>query len=91
MAGKTRPAKGPWCQPMTISHRQRRALSLVILCVGLPVYIVIAVTLVGLLDRPPVLVELGIYALAGIAWAVPLRTIFRGIGAADPNSHKADR
>ena len=92
MADPARPAglASPGCRMVKVSHRQRRVLALIILCVGLPVYIVVAVTLVGMLDRPPVLIEFGIYALAGIAWALPLRAVFRGIGAADPDSRKTD-
>ncbi|OYX27383.1 MAG: hypothetical protein B7Z10_00535 [Rhodobacterales bacterium 32-66-7] len=69
---------------MALSYTARRRWALVILLVGLPVYIVTAITLVGLLERPHFLVELLIYAGLGILWAVPFRFIFRGIGQADP-------
>ena len=42
---------------MPLSYKARRRWSLVILLVGLPVYIVAAVTVSNLLDRPPMLVE----------------------------------
>ena len=51
---------------------------------------VTAVTLVGLVDRPSVLVELAIYVGLGFAWALPFRFIFRGIGQADPDAQKTD-
>ena len=73
---------------MALSRRSRRFWSLVILCLGLPVYIFLAVTLVGLLDRPPVLIEFAIYAFLGIAWALPFRFVFRGI--ASPGDGKQD-
>jgi len=69
---------------MALSYTARRRWALVILLVGLPVYVVTAVTLVGLLDRPHFLIELLIYAVLGIIWALPFRFIFRGIGQADP-------
>ena len=60
--------------------RTRKRLALLALGLGIPAYIVVATTLVGLIDRPPVLVELGIYLGLGIVWAVPLRRLFLGVG-----------
>ena len=70
---------------MPLSYKARRRWSLVILLVGLPVYIVAAVTVSNLLDRPPMLVELAIYIGLGVVWALPFKYIFKGIGQADPN------
>ena len=70
---------------MPLSYRARRRWSLVILLVGLPVYIVAAVTVSNLLDRPPMLVELAIYIGLGVVWALPFKYIFKGIGQAAPD------
>lgn len=70
---------------MPLSYKARRRCSLVILLVGLPVYIVAAVTVSNLLDRPPMLVELAIYIGLGVVWALPFKYIFKGIGQADPD------
>ena len=70
---------------MPLSYKARRRWSLVILLVGLPVYIVAAVTFSNLLDRPPMLVELAIYIGLGVVWALPFKYIFKGIGQADPD------
>ena len=70
---------------MPSSYKARRRWSLVILLVGLPVYIVAAVTVLNLLDRPPMLVELAIYIGLGVVWALPFKYIFKGIGQADPD------
>jgi hypothetical protein len=70
---------------MPLSYKARRRWSLVILLVGLPVYIVAAVTVSNLLDRPPMLVELAIYIGLGVVWALPFKYIFKGIGQADPD------
>lgn len=70
---------------MPLSYKARRRWSLVILLVGLPVYIVAAVTVSNLLDRPPMLVELAIYIGLGVIWALPFKYIFKGIGQADPD------
>ena len=70
---------------MPLSYKARRRWSLVILLLGLPVYIVAAVTVSNLLDRPPMLVELAIYIGLGVVWALPFKYIFKGIGQADPD------
>ncbi|MFO1203141.1 MAG: DUF2842 domain-containing protein [Tabrizicola sp.] len=75
---------------MAHSYKARRRWALVILLVGLPVYLVAAVTLVGLIERPSMLVELAIYVGLGFAWALPFRFIFRGIGQPDPDQAKTD-
>ena len=49
-----------------LSYKARRRWSLVILLIGLPLYIVVAVTLVNWLERPPILVELFIYIALGV-------------------------
>ncbi len=68
-----------------LSYKARRRWSLVILLVGLPVYIVAAVTVVNLLQRPPILVELLVYIVLGIVWALPFKFVFRGVGKEDPD------
>ena len=75
---------------MALSYKARRGLSLLILLVGLPAYIVIAVSVVGLLDRPAFWVELLIYVGLGLLWAIPFRHVFRGIGQRDPDAPDAD-
>jgi hypothetical protein len=70
---------------MALSYKTRRRLSLLILVIGLPLYIVVAVNVVDLIERPSVLVELAIYLGLGFLWIVPLRSVFRGIGQADPD------
>ena len=75
---------------MALSYKARRGLSLVILLVGLPAYVVVAISVVSLIDRPPFWMELGIYLGLGILWAIPFRHIFRGIGQIDPKLHEAE-
>lgn len=64
--------------------KTRKRLSLLILILGLPAYIVVAVTLVNWMDarwgRQPVWVELLVYVILGIIWIMPLKRIFTGIG-----------
>ncbi|REC55733.1 DUF2842 domain-containing protein [Rhodosalinus sediminis] len=71
---------------MTLSYKSRRRWSLVILLVGLPLYIMAAVTVVGWFDRPSILVEFLIYAALGVLWALPFKFVFKGVGQADPDA-----
>ena len=71
---------------MALSYKARRRWSLVVLLVALPLYVVAAVTVVGLFDRPPILVELLVYVALGVLWAFPLRKVFLGVGQADPEA-----
>ena len=66
-----------------MSYKLKRRLSLCILIVGLPIYVIIIVNLISSFDRPNFLVELLIYLLSGIVWALPLRSVFRGVGQAE--------
>ena len=66
-----------------MSYKLKRRLSLFILIVGLPIYVIIIVNLISSYDRPNFLVELLIYLLSGIVWALPLRSVFRGVGQAE--------
>ena len=69
---------------MSLNYKARRRLSLLILLVGLPVYIISAVTILNWLERPYIWVELLVYTLLGVLWALPFKFIFKGIGQADP-------
>ena len=75
---------------MALRYKTRRRLSLLVLLVGLPLYIVAAVSLVGWLDRPSILVELAIYIGLGFLWIVPMRAVFLGVGQADPDAPTSD-
>ena len=75
---------------MTLSYKMRRRLSALILLVGLPVYIILAVTIMNWLERPPLFVELLVYVVLGILWALPFKVVFKGVGQADPDSAQPD-
>lgn len=80
---------------MPLSYKSRRRWALLILLIGLPLYIIVAVTLMNALfpdplSPPPFLAELGIYIGLGILWALPFKFIFRGVGQADPNASGTD-
>ena len=71
---------------MTLSWKTRRRLSLLILVVALPLYIVAVVNILALFDRPPFWIELVVYIVLGIVWALPLKAVFRGVGQPDPDA-----
>jgi len=74
---------------MALSYRARRRLSLLILLVGLPVWIVVAVTVVDLFPRAPFWLEALIYVALGIVWVLPFKAVFTGIGQPDPDAEQA--
>ena len=69
---------------MALSYKSRKRLALLVLVVGVPLYIVAAVTVLSWFDRPPIWLELVIYVALGIVWAFPLRAVFKGVGQANP-------
>ena len=68
-----------------LNYKARRRLSLLILLLGLPLYIVVAVNVIALFDRPSILVEVLVYVSLGVLWAFPFKYVFRGVGQADPD------
>ena len=76
---------------MTLSYKTRRRLSLLILVLALPLYIVAVVNVLALFDRPPFWVELLVYVVLGIVWALPLKAVFRGVGQSDPDAPRDER
>jgi len=73
---------------MALGYKARKRWSLVILLIGLPLYIVVAVNLVALLPRPSFLLELLIYLVLGVVWALPFKFLFKGIGQEDPDAQE---
>ncbi len=76
---------------MALSLKARKRWSLVILLVGLPIYVVIAVSTMNWLypdpeARAPIWIELAIYVSLGVLWAVPFKFIFMGVGQPDPDA-----
>ncbi|PIY73233.1 MAG: DUF2842 domain-containing protein [Rhodobacterales bacterium CG_4_10_14_0_8_um_filter_70_9] len=69
-----------------MTYRTRRRLSIVVLVIGLPLYIMAAVWLVDQFERPSILVELAIYVGLGVVWALPFRAVFLGVGRPDPDA-----
>lgn len=73
---------------MSLSYKARRRLALFLLLVWMPLYVVAAVTFLGMIDRQPMLVELAVYILLGVLWAVPFKPVFMGVGKEDPDAEE---
>lgn len=69
-----------------MSYKTRKLLCIVVLVVGLPMYLGLALYVVSLFERPAFLVEIAVYVGLGVLWIVPLRSLFRGIGRPDPDA-----
>ncbi|WP_028958216.1 DUF2842 domain-containing protein [Sulfitobacter sp. 20_GPM-1509m] len=74
---------------MALSYKARRRWSLIILLVGLPLYVILAVNIVALFDRPSIWVELLVYVGLGVLWAFPLKAVFKGVGQPDPDADQS--
>jgi len=73
---------------MALSYKARKRLAILVLVVAMPAYIVAAVSLVNLFERPPILLELAVYVGLGIVWILPLKRLFSGVGQPDPDTPK---
>ena len=75
---------------MALSYKTRKRLALLILLVGLPIYIIVAVNIAALVNswfgRPHIIIEFVIFVVLGVVWILPFKSIFKGIGAADPDA-----
>jgi hypothetical protein len=71
---------------MALSYKARKRWALVILLIGMPLYIVAAVNVIDLFERPSIPVELAVYVALGILWILPFRFIFRGVAQPDPDA-----
>ena len=64
--------------------KTRKRLSILILVIGMPAYVVAAVSLMNWLDgrfgRQPIWIELLIYGALGVLWALPFKRVFSGVG-----------
>jgi hypothetical protein len=73
---------------MTLSWKARRRWALFALVIALPLYIIVALNVVAFFERPHFLIELVIYAVLGLIWAIPLKRLFLGISQPDPDAPK---
>ena len=60
-----------------MSQAARKPVAMAVLIIWLTAYIVGVASLSGVLATAPRWAQLGFYILAGVAWVVPLRPLFR--------------
>ena len=71
---------------MALSFKARKRMAYLILLVGLPLYVVAVVSVMGWLPRLPVALEFLLYVTFGVIWVFPFKAIFRGLGQPDPDA-----
>ena len=74
-----------------MTYRRRKLLAILVLVLGLPGYVAVAWVAVSAFERPPLVLEIAIYAALGIVWALPLRRLFLGLGRPDPDAERERR
>ncbi|MFO8127611.1 DUF2842 domain-containing protein [Yoonia sp.] len=71
-------------------YKARKRLAIFVLVIGLPVYIIVAATIMSNMMTQevqlPLVVEFFVYVALGIGWAFPLKWVFKGIGQPDPDA-----
>ena len=75
---------------MPLSYKARRRWSLFVLLVGLPIYVAALWFLLSLLEAWPVWAQIAVCLVFSIVWALPLKSVFLGIGQADPDAGRSD-
>ena len=73
-----------------LSYKARKRWAMVVLVVGMPVYVVLCVTIVNRLERPPIWLEFVVYVGLGFLWILPFKGLFKGIGQPDPDGDRRD-
>lgn len=69
-----------------MTFKARKRLAIFVLVIGLPAYVILAVTIMSEANRFAMPIELAIYVALGIGWVFPLKWVFKGIGQPDPDA-----
>jgi len=67
------------------SYRLKKFLAILVLLLWLPFYIVLVLNILALFERPSIVVELLVYVIAGVLWALPFKALFKGVGQQTKN------
>ncbi|MAP00465.1 MAG: hypothetical protein CML35_01655 [Rhodobacteraceae bacterium] len=67
------------------SYRLKKFLAILVLLLWLPFYIVLVLNILALFERPSLVVELLVYVIAGVLWALPFKALFKGVGQQTKN------
>ena len=64
-----------------LNKNLRKKIAYLILLIFLPVYIIIAVSIMNYLGQLNIWIELIIYVLLGVLWIFPFKFIFKGLAS----------
>ena len=67
------------------SYRLKKFLAILVLLLWLPFYIVLVLNILALFERPSLVIELLVYVIAGVLWALPFKALFKGVGQQTKN------
>ena len=68
-----------------IPYKLKRLFAILVLLLWLPFYIVLVLNILALFERPSLVVELLVYVIAGVLWALPFKALFKGVGQQKKN------
>ncbi|GLQ34605.1 hypothetical protein GCM10007939_08880 [Amylibacter marinus] len=71
---------------MALSYKARRRWSLVLLLIWMPVYIILCIGIIAMLPPLHFILQFVMYLVLGVAWALPFKSLFRGVGKPDPDA-----
>ena len=62
------------------SYKLKKLFAILVLLLWLPFYIVLVLNILALFERPSLIIELLVYIISGVLWALPFKALFKGIG-----------
>ncbi len=62
------------------SYKIKKLFAILVLLLWLPIYIVLVLNILALFERPSLIIELLVYVISGVFWALPFKALFKGIG-----------
>jgi len=62
------------------SYKLKRLFAILVLLLWLPIYILVVLNILALFERPSLIIELLVYVILGVFWALPFKGLFKGIG-----------
>ena len=64
-----------------LNKKLRKKIAYLILFIFLPIYIIVAVSIMNYIGKLNIWIELIIYVLLGIPWIFPFKFVFKGLAS----------
>ena len=64
-----------------LNKKHRKKIAYLILFIFLPIYIIVAVSIMNYVGQLNIWIELIIYVLLGILWIFPFKFVFKGLAS----------